>query len=217
MQKKRTHCKHGHRRIAENLVSIKARGKFYLTCRLCINARSRNRKTKLRLPAPLSPLPSSLPPFCKHGHPLNGEADIVRVGAKRQCWACTVIRQREMQAARELREIRWLNGPSAEVASIPAWGSSSRVTAWRSHEKRLHGTGNRRVHNPWNSAFESPWQEPECWQEILQQSRPTPAEERWLRARACINERARRWRKRVGRAELNRRDRERYNRAKQAA
>ncbi len=59
MQKKRTHCKHGHRRIPENLVSIKARGKSYLTCRLCINARSRNRKTKLRLPAPLSPLPSS--------------------------------------------------------------------------------------------------------------------------------------------------------------
>ncbi|SRR6266851_4500412 len=149
--------------------------------------------------------------LCKNGlHPISFS---VRKSRYRRCSLCKA----EERAALELSELRWLNGPCAEASSIPAWGAGDKISAWQPHEKRLHGTRNRKIHNPWNSAFESPWQEPECWQEILQQSRPTPAEERWLRARACINERARRWRKRVGRETLNARDRERYRKAKQAA
>lgn len=186
----RIHCVHGHLWIAENLTPFKQRGKTYYACRLCNNARSRGKRVRDPKRAP-SPLKTE----CRIGHPFV-EENIIRVGSRRECRTCRIVRQIQKQAARRLKELRWLNGPCVVVPSdAPAYGSGSRPTPWKSLERIEHGPRRRRF-NPWTRSFESKWIEPPIWQEILRQSRPTPAELRYTTRCAKSRQRTRRWRAR---------------------
>jgi len=94
-----------------------------------------------------------------------------------------------------------------------------RPKPWHRVEADKYSAPDRNIHNPWSIHFEKPFEPPASWLEILQRSRPTldemlaeEAKVNVIRFQNCL--RARKYRKRLGREELNRRDRERYQLAK---